>query len=147
MSDVLTPEQRSFNMARIRGRNTKPEIRLRRAIWAKGMRYRTHSDLPGRPDIVFSKQRVAAFVDGCFWHKCPIHFQWPTTNPEFWRNKLTDNVSRDNTVNSILIARDWCVARFWEHEVREDVERCAEFLSEILSSPTAELKRLGGREN
>lgn len=90
MADVLTPEQRRLNMSRIRGRDTKPELLLRRGLHARGLRFRLHrKDLPGCPDLVFPRFRVTVFVHGCFWHghECPM-FKWPGTRTDFWRRKM-----------------------------------------------------------
>ncbi len=112
-------------MSAIRGRDTKPEILLRKALWHKGYRYRLKNRLPGRPDIVFSTERVAVFVDGCFWHGCPEHYQKPATNANFWREKIRRNRKRDREVNALLKSQGWKVLRFWEHEVRNNPETCA----------------------
>src|SRR3972149_5431133 len=95
--DVHSPEKRSYNMSRIRGRNTKPEILVRKWLWANGYRYRLHrNDLPGKPDIVFPGRRKAIYVHGCFWHRhvCS-YFKWPQTNSDFWEDKINGNVRRD----------------------------------------------------
>jgi DNA mismatch endonuclease, patch repair protein len=123
MSDVLSPAQRSHCMSRIRSANTTPELRLRRALWAAGLRYRIRSDLPGKPDLVFPGARIALFVDGCFWHRCPVHSADPKTNAEFWRRKLESNVARDRKVDQVLADMGWRVLRFWEHEVRGELDR------------------------
>ena len=104
-------------MARVRSRDTQPEVILRRALWRRGCRYRMHGSLPGTPDIVFPGARVALFVDGCFWHRCPEHYTEPATNVDFWRGKIERNVSRDSIVNERLAAAGWMVLRVWEHEV------------------------------
>lgn len=110
---------RSENMSRIRGKDTKPEILLRKALWAKGLRYRLHFDLPGHPDLVFSKSRLAVFVDGCFWHGCPYHYSAPRTRADFWKSKLRRNVLRDMEVEDRLKAMDWRVLRIWQHELKD----------------------------
>jgi len=100
MTDVLTQAQRKYNMSRIRAKNTGPEVRLRKMLFAAGVRgYRIYYKLPGKPDIVFIKKKVAIFVDGCFWHKCPICFQEPETRKEFWMKKIQSNVDRAAKVN------------------------------------------------
>ena len=86
MADVLTKKQRSRCMSAIRGRDTKPEILLRKALWYKGYRYRLKNRLPGKPDIAFPTERLAVFVDGCFWHGCPEHYKKPSTHAAFWRD-------------------------------------------------------------
>ena len=120
MADVMSPEQRSMCMARIKGRNTGPEILLRQALWAANLRYRLHSKLPGRPDVVFSRYRLAVFVDGCFWHGCKEHGVMPKGNGLFWKKKLGGNVDRDGRVNQELRNLGWRVFRVWEHDVERD---------------------------
>ena len=123
MTDVLTPEQRRKNMSRIRGKNTSPEMKLRKMLWESGIRgYRVHYKLPGKPDIVFTRKKVVVFVDGCFWHKCPVCFRPPETNAEFWNDKLQKNVERDLKVTKELEDLGWTVLRFWEHEVKKTPE-------------------------
>jgi len=115
--DVLTAAQRSFCMSRNRGRDTSPEVVLRHACWALGLRFRLASKLVGRPDFVFVGPRVAVFVDGCFWHGCPEHYQAPATRAAFWRSKIEANKRRDAVVNAELSAAGWKVLRFWEHQI------------------------------
>lgn len=139
MADVLTPEQRRLNMSRIRGRDTKPEIALRSALHAKGLRFRLHrKDLPGAPDIVFPGARLAVFVDGCFWHGCPIHNVTPKTNADFWSKKLKGNRARDAQVNATLETSGWRVTRIWEHEVRNELEEVVRRVNAFVrSAPTS----------
>jgi len=125
MADVLTKVQRSRCMSAIRGKDTKPEILLRKTLWYKGYRYRLKNRLSGRPDIVFPTERVAVFVDGCFWHGCPEHYQKPATNAAFWREKIRKNTQRDKEVNALLNSEGWKVLRFWEHAVKDNPEACA----------------------
>jgi DNA mismatch endonuclease, patch repair protein len=108
-------------MSRIRGRNTTPELLLRKALWAEGLRYRLHYKIEGKPDICFPGKRIAIFVDGCFWHGCPDHSNLPKNNAEFWETKLSRNVSRDRQVNDLLTSQGWLVIRFWEHEIKNDI--------------------------
>ncbi|MCW0218601.1 MAG: very short patch repair endonuclease, partial [Prosthecobacter sp.] len=110
---MLTKKQRSYCMSRIRGSNTKPELILRRAIWATGLRYRIANGLTGRPDIVFTKARIVVFVDGCFWHGCPLHLVKPTTRAAFWAKKIELNRARDSKVGKELTEEGWTVLRFW----------------------------------
>lgn len=125
-NDVMSAAQRSALMGRIRGKNTLPEILLRRAAWAIGLRYRLHRKIGRiRPDLVFLGARVVVFVDGCFWHRCPVHGVMPKRNADFWRTKLMRNVQRDAETNASLTASGWTVLRFWEHEVRESALICA----------------------
>ncbi len=106
MPDVLTSRQRSYCMSRIRGHDTLPEIRLRKALWRLGIRYRLKSSLPGRPDLVISRLNAAVFVDVCFWHSCPLHSVIPKSNSDFWKRKLSANGERDVHVAAKLSAMD-----------------------------------------
>jgi DNA mismatch endonuclease (patch repair protein) len=120
MADVLSREQRSYCMSRIRGKDTKPEYIIRKGLFALGFRYRLHQrSLPGCPDLVFPRRRAVIFVHGCLWHKheCPL-FRWPKTNAEFWRNKITRN-SRNDARNIVkLNAAGWRVLTVWECTLR-----------------------------
>lgn len=108
-------------MSRNKGRDTKPEVTLRKACWALGMRYVLRSKLPGRPDFVLPRHKVAVFVDGCFWHGCPKHYQAPATRADFWFKKIGDNRRRDLLVTAQLKAAGWKVVRVWEHLVRQNL--------------------------
>lgn len=121
-TDVLTPEQRSYCMSRIQGKDTKPEIALRKALWNIGLRYRIHYRLPGRPDIVFPRFKLVVFVDGCFWHGCPVHAVKPMANAVFWRKKLEGNRVRDKVITARLKKEGWVVLRYWEHEVEDRLD-------------------------
>lgn len=107
-------------MAAVRGGNTQPELRLRRALHALGLRYRVDlAPLPGlrrRGDIVFTRRRVAVMVDGCFWHRCPAHGSQPKANSSWWSEKLDRNVERDRETDRLLRDAGWTVVRIWEHE-------------------------------
>jgi DNA mismatch endonuclease, patch repair protein len=112
------PLSRSEQMSRIRGQNTEPELLLRAALWSAGLRYRVHAKTPvGRPDLVFLGPRVAVFIDGCFWHGCPLHYVRPRSRTEHWAAKLRVNVERDRRQTLDLEALGWRVVRVWEHEV------------------------------
>ncbi len=126
MIDVLTPTQRSYCMSRNRGKNTKPEMLLRRELWDRGLRYRTSTRTFGKPDIVFVGARIAVFVDGCFWHGCPDHSTSPRTNADFWRQKIDRNKKRDELVNQTLSRKGWQVIRIWEHQIKENLRCCAD---------------------
>ncbi len=104
-----------------RGRDTKPELALRRAVHALGLRYRVDHPLPlpgvrRRGDLVFTRARVAVFLDSCFWHSCPEHGTQPRTNADFWQAKIAGNVERDAETNHLLREAGWIVIRVWEHE-------------------------------
>lgn len=111
-----------------RGKDTKPELALRSQLHQRGLRYRVDTPpIPGirrRADVIFRKQRVAVFVDGCFWHGCPDHYRPATKrNPEFWEKKYQENKTRDTNTNETLAAAGWTVIRIWEHE---DMSKAAE---------------------
>lgn len=111
-------------MEKQRRRDTKPELALRRELWARGLRYRVdYQVLHGfrrRADVAFIGPRVAVFVDGCFWHGCPDHSSRPRANREWWASKLAGNVERDRDTDAKLSAEGWLVVRVWEHEVVVD---------------------------
>lgn len=116
MPDIVAPDVRSRMMAGIRGRDTKPELVLRRGLHQAGFRYRLHAKgLPGKPDLVFPKYRAVIFAHGCFWHghDCAL-FRWPSTRQDFWRDKINGNVKRDETVKARLLAEGWRVLTVWE---------------------------------
>ena len=134
MTDVLSKEQRAYNMSKIRGKNTGPEIKLRKLLWSAGIRgYRVHYNLPGKPDIVFVKKKIVIFIDGCFWHKCPMDFQEPETRKDFWMKKINSNVERDEKINRQLSDTGWTVIRIWEHEMRKEPEKVVQRICEMLS--------------
>ena len=132
MSDVLTSEQRSYCMSQIKGKNTKPEVALRKSLWGLGYRYRIRSRLPGKPDLVFSSLRTVVFVDGCFWHKCPDHFVQPKTRAQFWLDKINGNVARDQRNNDSLRSEGWQVIRIWEHEIKESLTNAVACVADAL---------------
>ncbi|WP_081736766.1 very short patch repair endonuclease [Arthrobacter sp. MA-N2] len=124
--DLLTPEQRSRNMSKIRGKNTKPELLVRRLLHAKGYRYRLHGrttggKLPGSPDLVFAGRRKVIFVNGCFWHfhDCKAGQHAPTANADFWEAKRTRTRERDAAQRDLLRASGWEVLTVWECELRD----------------------------
>ena len=135
--DVHSPTQRSYNMSQIKDKDTRPEVVTRRWLWHNGYRYRLHcKDLPGKPDIVFRKQKKVIFVHGCFWHKhnCD-YFQWPQTNTDFWKQKILANVKRDESIYSELETKGWHYLIVWECQLRnENLKytwgRLAKFLSD-----------------
>lgn len=123
----------SRRLSRVRQKGTLAELDLRRALHAKGLRYRLHQPLLTKPrrvaDIVFPRARVAIFVDGCFWHGCPKHASWPKSNADFWREKIEANRSRDADTDQRLKALGWQVVRIWEHEDAGDAaKRIAELV-------------------
>ena len=120
MADVLTKEQRRVNMSRIRGRDTQPELVLRRGLHQRGLRYRLYrKDLPGKPDLVFPRAKAVILVHGCFWHlhDCP-RFKWPETKEDFWRAKIGRNRQRDEIAVRKLNEAGWRVQIVWECALR-----------------------------
>lgn len=146
-SDVLTPEQRAWCMSRIRGHDTKPELVLRKALWSGGLRYRLGHDIYGKPDLVFKGARVAVFVDGCFWHSCPVHRVWPKRRANFWREKLGRNTARDLSVTNRLTSSGWTVLRFWEHEIKSDLDRVVQGVRQALDHSLGEANPSRPRAN
>ena len=122
MSDVLTPEQRRRNMSAIKGKNTKPELVVRKLVHSLGFRFRLHrKDLPGKPDLVFPKLRKIIFVHGCFWHMhdCRYGRVTPKNNAEFWAAKRLRTVHRDASIEEQLNALGWKVFPVWECQIRD----------------------------
>jgi DNA mismatch endonuclease (patch repair protein) len=142
--DIVTPEVRSKMMSGIRGKDTKPELAVRRLVHSLGYRFRLHRrELPGSPDLVLPRLRKVIFVHGCFWHRhldCRFAYT-PKANAEFWLKKLTSNVSRDAAVRSALIAQGWDVMVVWECEVG-DSHVLAWRLRAFLAGPPLPLTRL-----
>lgn len=131
MADSLTPQQRSAQMSRIRGTNTKLEVLVRSALHARGFRYRLGgAGLPGKPDIVLRKYGTVVFVHGCFWHghNCPL-YRLPKTRPEFWAAKIESNKARDARVESQLRESGWRVELVWECSLRgvKEIDRALFF--------------------
>ena len=147
--DVLTPEQRHRNMSRIRGRDTKPEMLVRRGLHRQGLRFRLHvKALPGCPDLVFSGRKVVIFINGCFWHGHGCHLcKVPKTRTEFWTAKIAANVARD--IDSVLKLRElgWRVLTVWECALRgalrmtepELLSRAAAFVADENAKGSTEL--------
>lgn len=136
MADVHTPEKRSYNMSRIRSKDTKPEEVVRKYLFSHGFRYRKNDNrLPGKPDIVLPKYKTVIFVNGCFWHKhegCR-YFVWPKNNAEFWREKIERNVTRDTQVYQLLENEGWRILVVWECELKlgKAEERLARLCEEL----------------
>ena len=131
------PLTRSEVMARIRGRDTSPELALRKELHARGARFRVEYRIPGvgRVDIAFTRRRLAIFVDGCFWHGCPEHGVMPKSNVAFWRDKLDGTRARDAKQVLVLQAMGWSVIRVWEHDLESDLASVTRTVLEVLKSP------------
>lgn len=127
MSDIAQPSSAAVSrrMSTHPRRDTGPELAVRRRLHATGERFRVCVKVPGAPrrsiDIAFTRAKLAAFIDGCFWHGCPQHGQVPTANAQWWSDKLTRNRARDAETTALLACTGWVVLRFWEHERPEDV--------------------------
>jgi len=130
MVDVMSAERRSLLMSRIRGKDTSPEVKVRKLLWSAGLRYRLHTKrLPGKPDLVFRRWRAVVFVHGCFWHSdCPF-FRLRKTRTSFWDEKLRRNQERDAATIASLAAAGWRVAVVWECGVRLDAQSVGQDLA------------------
>lgn len=138
MADVMTSEQRSRCMAAVKGKDTKPEMIVRKYLFSQGLRFRVQvRKLPGTPDIVLPKYKTAIFVNGCFWHGhegCK-YFRLPKSNVEFWKEKIERNIERDRESMQALLDLGWKVIRVWECELRNKANREA-ILNKIYNSIT-----------
>ncbi|MGB4592332.1 MAG: very short patch repair endonuclease [Coriobacteriia bacterium] len=138
MTDTYSPETRSRVMRQVKGKDTSPEVALRRALWARGVRgWRLHRrDLPGTPDLAFGGNvRLAVFVDGAFWHGHPTKY-WPGRSGEYWDKKIARNIERDLAANDSLEELGWTVLRVWDFDVLRNPSAAADQVA-------AELSRLG----
>lgn len=138
-TDVHAPEIRSYNMSRIRSKDTKPEEKVRKYLFANGFRYRKNDKrLPGSPDIVLPKYKTVVFINGCFWHKhdCKF-FVWPKKNAEFWRNKIERNAARDKQNYCKLKEMGWNVLVVWECRIRSK-----DSFEKTMSELMAEIKEI-----
>lgn len=135
--DVLTKEQRHKNMSHIKGKDTSIEIILRKALWKKGYRYRkNYKDLPGAPDIVLTKYKIAIFCDGEFfhgknWEELRDHLK-NSNNSQFWINKIARNIDRDEENNKKLLAMGWTVLHFWGNDIKKHPEDCIRVIEEFI---------------
>lgn len=135
--DVLTKEQRRKNMQHIRSKDTKIELLLRKKLWEKGYRYRKNYDkLPGKPDIVLTKYKIAIFCDGEFFHGKDWEVLKPrlehSNNSEFWIKKISRNIERDDEVNKHLLYLGWTVIRFWGDEIKKKPDECIKVIEEVI---------------
>ena len=137
MPDVLTPEQRRKNMQHIRGKDTTIEVILRKALWARGYRYRkNYKRIPGSPDIVLTKYKIAIFCDGEFFHGKDWEVLKPrlekSNNSEFWIKKISRNLERDDEINKKLLSMGWTVIRFWGKEIMKNTDECVRVIEETV---------------
>ena len=123
MADNHTKEIRSMNMSHIKSTNTKPEEKVRKYLFSKGLRYRKNvRTMPGKPDIVLKKYKTVVFVNGCFWHKHDCgRFVMPASNTEYWEKKISGNVERDKTNTALLEEQGWRVIVIWECQLKKKV--------------------------
>ena len=140
MADVLTPEQRRKNMQHIRSNNTKIEIILRKALWHRGYRYRiNYKKLPGKPDIVLTKYKIAIFCDGEFFHGKDWEVLKPRLekgdNGSFWISKISRNRERDDEINKKLLFMGWTVIRFWGNDIKKNTDECIRVIEETIFEP------------
>lgn len=135
MTDIFSKDKRSKNMSKIGPKDTGPEIKVRKWLFSRGLGYRLHADLLGKPDIVFPSKKVAIFVNGCFWHLHGCKYsKFPTTNKNFWKKKLTKNKKRDHRVTKNLKERGWRIITIWQCEIRtrsKFKERMQKLMKEI----------------
>ena len=117
MADVHTKAQRSYNMSRIRGSKTKPELKIKKLMLALGFTYQPKG-ISGRPDFSDKRRKIAVFIDGCFWHGCPKHYKKPKSKRGYWLPKIRKNAERDKKVSAALKRSGWKVIRIWEHELK-----------------------------
>jgi DNA mismatch endonuclease (patch repair protein) len=138
VTDFLSKETRSRVMARIRSKNTKPELALRRALFGAGIRgWRCHPrTVAGKPDLAFTRWRVAVFVDGCFWHGHPDYFT-PGKSGAYWDAKIARTQQRDRLANAALGEAGWVVLRFWDFDVEGDLGGCVARIAEVLAEARA----------
>ena len=137
MPDVLTPEQRRKNMQHIRGKDTTIEVILRKALWARGYRYRkNYKRIPGSPDIVLTKYKIAIFCDGEFFHGKDWEVLKPrlekSNNSELWIKKISRNLERDDEINKKLLSMGWTVIRFWGNEIKKNTDECIRVIEETI---------------
>ncbi|HHW44996.1 MAG TPA: very short patch repair endonuclease [Desulfotomaculum sp.] len=132
MPDNLTPEQRSYCMSRIKGKDTGLEVRVRSELHKRGLRFRKHvKELPGKPDIVFSRARVVVFLDGDFWHGYEFS-SWEHKVSDFWKKKISKNRERDIKNHQKLREMGWTVIRLWQHEVERDFDACIDRIVSVV---------------
>ena len=131
MPDKITKTQRSYIMSQIRGTRTKPELIVKQNIDGRKLRYQPKG-IPERPDFANKSKKIALFIDGCFWHKCPRCYKPPKSNKKYWKAKVERNTKRDRYVNRKMKKEGWKVIRFWEHQVKENELHIIKKINELL---------------
>lgn len=139
--DDMTPEQRRENMQHIKSSDTTIELKLRKALWHEGIRYRKNlKRLPGKPDIAITKYKVAVFCDSSFWHGRDFERKKPIeTNADYWKSKIQRNIEHDKEVNHRLIMMGWTVIRFWDTDINKNLEECVRTVKEAIFSAKTSL--------
>jgi len=132
MPDKFTKDVRSGIMSKIRSKNTKPELTIRKILWSNGKRYRVHSNsIFGRPDISVKKKKLAIFIDGCFWHGCKQCSKTPQSNTRYWKMKFKRNIQRRKMIISRLTEEGWSVLQFWEHDINQNPQAVARKIENV----------------
>ena len=135
--DRVSPEARARIMRSIKRDDTKIEIKVKKALFGLGYRYRKNvTGYLGSPDILFRQKKVAIFLDSCFWHACPLHFRRPKSNIEYWDKKIEKNKQRDNKINKYYKENDWVLLRFWEHSVENNFDSVISEITKALDKKT-----------
>lgn len=145
MADVFSKDTRSRIMSKIRGKDTKPELLVRKALFRAGYRYRLRyrfKEMNFRPDIVMVSKRVCIFVDGCFWHGCPRCYRRPKTHKKYWIPKIKRNMERDKQQDEYLKKNGWKVIRIWEHDVKEDIQAVVDSVARVIDEDKTRKKSL-----
>ena len=139
--DKRSPKPLNLSISRVmsanKAKNTKPEITLRKALWREGQKgYRVNwKNIPGRPDIAYPGKKIAIFVNGCYWHRCPkCNLPLPKTNTDFWKEKFDKNVKRDKKKNDELLSLDWIVLVFWECDIKSDISNSIQKVKKVLDA-------------
>ena len=143
--DKRSPKPLNLSISRVmsanKAKNTKPEITLRKALWREGQKgYRVNwKNIPGRPDIAYPGKKIAIFVNGCYWHRCPkCDLPLPKNNKDFWKEKFDKNVKRDKKKNDELLSLDWIVLVFWECDIKSDISNSIQKVKKVLDAQEKE---------
>jgi DNA mismatch endonuclease, patch repair protein len=122
--DKVSKQQRSANMAMIKSSGTSIELAFEKALKRQRLSFSKHPDWLGKPDFAFRRAGLVVFLDSCFWHKCPYHYVEPKSKLEYWIPKIARNVLRDKAVRQVYRRNGWCVLRFWQHQIKNNLECC-----------------------